>query len=106
MYENLEDHMNEMNNVTTAHMKQEIRKEVSNGVRFNDGQLPLWVTKSVHEESALVTESNTRKMMPKGRWAQRVTPFSQDGILNIPSGRRTGTSRRYLFVSKQSEPSE
>lgn len=53
--------------------------------RFNDGQLPLWVTKSVNEESTLISESNSRKMMPKGRWAQRLTPFAQDGILNLPS---------------------
>lgn len=94
MYENSEDHMNEINNTATRIKQQEIRREVSNGVRFNDGQLPLWVTKSVHEESSLMTESNSRKLMPKGRWAQRVTPFSQDGILHIPSGRRDSCDRK------------
>ena len=84
IYESSDDHMNDVN--MTTHMKQEIRGDVSNGMRFNDGQLPLWVTKSVHEDATLVTDSSTRKMMPKGRWAQRVTPFSQDGILHIPSG--------------------
>ncbi len=57
--------------------------------RFNDGQLPLWVTKSVNDDSALVSETNNRKMLPKGRWALRLTPFTQDGILNLPSSKRS-----------------
>lgn len=59
----------------------------STAFRFNDGQLPLWVTKSVNDESILIAESNSRKMMPKGRWAQRMTPFTQDGILHLPSSK-------------------
>lgn len=74
--------------------------------RFNDGQLPLWVTKSANDESALISESNTRKMMPKGRWAQRMTPFTPDGILHLPSSeyvvkRANGVLTHYSLLNSR-----
>lgn len=103
IYENAEDQLNELD--ASSHVKHEVGKDITNDIRFNDGQLPLWVTKSVNDESALIAESNSRKMMPKGRWAQRMTPFTQDGILHLPSSRESDGSKEDSSVDSGTETS-
>ncbi|XP_065213511.1 WD repeat-containing protein 62 isoform X3 [Planococcus citri] len=103
MYENPEDQMNEI--MISSHLKQDIGRDLNSDMRFNDGQLPLWVTKTENEESSLISNANTRKMMPKGRWAQRITPFPQDGIFHLPSGRESDGSKEDSSVDSGTETS-